>query len=328
MNVIETEKLSRAFGKRVAVDALSLNVEQGTIFGFLGPNGAGKTTTARLLTALIAPTGGTARVVGWQLGRDNQAIRRSVGILTEAPGLYDRLSAWRNLLFFAQLYDLSRNQAQTQAEYYLHLLGLWERRDEVVGGFSKGMRQKLAIARALMHDPALVFLDEPTAGLDPAAARTVRDFIRELKTAGRTIFMTTHNLAEAEELCDQIGLFQTRLLQVGTPQELRVRVGGATSRLKLGSLAAAFVPMVGNLPFVRQVQALDQTLLVKLANPDQDNPLLIKALVEAGASIRYVEEAGQSLEEIYLQTLGSDKPAHSEPTHLTTEAGWASAPAG
>src|SRR5689334_17343968 len=171
MNAIETQGLTRAFGGRVAVDDLTLAIPEGSVFGFLGPNGAGKTTTVRMLTALIAPTSGSASVAGHPLGAGNEAIRRSVGILTETPGLYDRLSARQNLLFFAQLYDVAPARAKAQAERYLRMLDLWDRRDDVVGGFSKGMRQKIAIVRALLHEPRVVFLDEPTAGLDPEASR-------------------------------------------------------------------------------------------------------------------------------------------------------------
>ncbi|MBE3560907.1 MAG: ABC transporter ATP-binding protein, partial [Ktedonobacteraceae bacterium] len=187
MNAIETEKLTRAFGDRLAVDRLSLAIPPGCVFGFLGPNGAGKTTTVRMLAALIAPSSGSAIVNGYRLGSDDTAIRRSVGILTETPGLYDRLTALQNLVFFARLYGLSSQQAAKQAERYLRMLELWDRRNEAVGGFSKGMRQKLAIVRALLHEPTVLFMDEPTAGLDPEAARTVRDFIKELRSEGRTI---------------------------------------------------------------------------------------------------------------------------------------------
>ncbi|HEU5102283.1 MAG TPA: ABC transporter ATP-binding protein, partial [Roseiflexaceae bacterium] len=160
MNAIETRQLTRAFGELLAVDQLTLNIPAGAVFGFLGPNGAGKTTTVRMLTALIGPTGGTALVNGQPLGEGNQAIRRSVGILTETPGLYERLTAIQNLRFFARLYGLDLARADAQVERYLRMLGLWERRDDNVGGFSKGMRQKIAIARALLHEPAIVFLDE------------------------------------------------------------------------------------------------------------------------------------------------------------------------
>ncbi|HLZ10241.1 MAG TPA: ABC transporter ATP-binding protein, partial [Chloroflexota bacterium] len=200
MNAIETSLLTRSFGARIAVDGLTLEIPEGKVFGFLGPNGAGKTTTVRMLTSLIAPTSGQARVAGFAIGTEDQSIRRSVGILTETPGMYDRLSARQNLLYFARLYEVDSKRASSLVEHYLRLLGLWDRRDEKVGGFSKGMRQKLAIVRAVLHEPRIIFLDEPTSGLDPEATRIVRDFVKELRGEGRTIFLTTHNLPEAEEL--------------------------------------------------------------------------------------------------------------------------------
>ena len=226
MNAIETQELSRAFGARTVVDGLTLAIPAGTVFGFLGPNGAGKTTTVRMLAALIAPTTGTAVIGGRVLGADNDAIRRSIGILTETPGLYDRLSAWQNLMFFAQLYEIPEITATAQVERYLRMLDLWDRRNDKVGGFSKGMRQKLAIARAFLHEPSVVFLDEPTAGLDPEAARTVLDFVKDLRAEGRTIFLTTHNLPEADEVCDLIGVFKGRLLRLDTPRQLRAGLFG------------------------------------------------------------------------------------------------------
>src|SRR5688572_23991465 len=251
-NAIETTGLTRRFGERLAVDKLDLAIPWGTVFGFLGPNGAGKTTTVRMLAALIAPTAGSATVNGHEIGRDDKAIRRSVGILTEAPGLYDRLTAHQNLVFFAQLYEVPEKRASEQADYYLRTLGLEERRNDKVGGFSKGMRQKLALARAFMHEPAVVFLDEPTAGLDPEASRTVRQFIRELRTGGRTIFLTTHNLPEADELCDLIGVFQTRLLQIGTPAHLRSLLFGHGTIVRTEGDASPWEAVALSLPFVRQ----------------------------------------------------------------------------
>src|SRR3990170_8279445 len=196
--MIENQELTRRFEATLAVDRLTLQVHDGEIFGFLGPYGAGKTTTLRMLSALIAPTAGTARVAGYALGEQDQDIRRRVGILTESPGLYDRLSAAYNLEFFAGLYEV--DDIHGQVERYLRLLGLWERRHEAAGTFSKGMRQKLAVARALLHQPRVLFLDEPTSGLDPEAAHLVREFIADLKKEGRTIFLCTHNLDEADRL--------------------------------------------------------------------------------------------------------------------------------
>jgi ABC-2 type transport system ATP-binding protein len=298
---IETHGLTRRFGERAAVDDLSITIPTGAVFGFLGPNGAGKTTTVRMLAALIAPSSGTARVAGRALGAENAAIRRAVGMLTEAPGLYEKLSAWQNLRFFAGLYGVDERQLAPRAERYMRALGLWERRDDAVGGFSKGMRQKVALIRALVHAPQVIFLDEPTSGLDPEAARTVRNFVRELRAEGRTIFLTTHNLAEADELCDQVAVFRTRLLQVGTPASLRATLFGRGTRVLLAGDAAPLLAAVRALPFVSEASAEGGALDVTLASPDDDNPALVRALVEAGAAVRYVQPRQHSLEEVYLE---------------------------
>lgn len=308
MNAIETHELTRAFGERVVVERLTLAAPQGAVFGFLGPNGAGKTTTVRMLAALIAPTAGSAVVAGHRLGEDDQMIRRNVGLLTESPGLYERLSAHQNLIFFARLYDLDTARAGAQTERYLRMLGLWDRRDDPVGSFSKGMRQKLAIARALLHEPEVIFLDEPTAGLDPEAARTVREFIKELRAEGRTIFLTTHNLPEADELCDVIAVFRTRLLRIGAPAALRAELFGNGVRIRIVGDADRFLGVVRALPFVHAAAADGDALNVSLDNPDEHNPPLVRALIEAGAAIRYVEPREHTLEDVYLQLVREGAP--------------------
>ena len=307
VNAIETRGLTRAFGERVAVEDLTLAVKAGTVFGFLGPNGAGKTTTVRMLAGLIQPTSGEATVAGHRLGTDGDDLRAAVGILTETPGLYERLSARQNLTYFARLYELSAADADGQVERYLGMLGLWERRDDAVGTFSKGMRQKLAIARALLHDPSVVFLDEPTAGLDPEAARTVREFIKGLRAQGRTIFLTTHNLPEADELCDTIAVFERRLLRMGAPRELRAGLFAHGSLVRLAGPAAAFTDVARSVPGVRGAEAQDDTLRVQLDAPDDVNPDLIDALRGAGARIRYVEPWSPSLEDVYLKLVAGDR---------------------
>ncbi|NOK57570.1 MAG: ABC-type multidrug transport system, ATPase component [Chloroflexi bacterium AL-W] len=303
MYAIETQDLTRKFGERTVVDGLTLTIPKGTVFGFLGPNGAGKTTTVRMLAALIAPTQGMAYVAGKRLGNDDTAIRKLVGILTETPGLYDSLSAWQNLVFFARLYDVDKQLAESQAERYLRMLDLWERRDETVSRFSKGMRQKLAIARALMHEPEIIFLDEPSAGLDPEAARTVRDFIKDLRAEGRTIFLTTHNLPEADELCDLIGVFRGQLLQLDTPNKLRTLSSGSGTSIRLRGDARRWVETAQALPCVQSVEAQNGTLSVILQNPEHDNPVLIRTLVDSGADICYVEPLAHSLENVYLELM-------------------------
>ncbi len=297
--MIHLEKLTKKFGALTAVDSLSLDVGEGEVFGFLGPNGAGKTTTVRMLTSLIGPTGGRATVNGLEIGRDDQAIRQTVGLLTETPGLYDRLSAEHNLTIFARLYGV--RDAPGQVQKYLRMLGLWERRQDEAGSFSKGMRQKLALARALLHEPKVLFLDEPTGGLDPEAAKLVRDFIGELKTEGRTIFLCTHNLDEADRLCSRIGIFKTRLITVDTPANLRQKLYGRTVVFHVKQLLPEWVGAVRALPFVRSAEAADSRLVVGLDDPETHNPDILRQLVAAGADVQFVGELRHSLEDIYLQ---------------------------
>ena len=202
--MIATDNLTKQFGTVKAVEDLSLEIPEGEVFGFLGPNGAGKTTTVRLLTCLIAPTSGTARVNGLSVGKDDTNIRRSVGVLTETPGMYDNLSAERNLSIYASLYEVK--DVKGQVEKYLRLLGLWERRSEPAGAFSKGMKQKLAIARALLHEPRTVFLDEPTSALDPISTAKIEELIHHLKQ-DYTIIIVTHNMQQAARISDYTAFF-------------------------------------------------------------------------------------------------------------------------
>lgn len=307
--MIETYQLTKIFtikkGEDIqAVVDLSLSVREGEVFGFLGPNGAGKTTTIRMLTSLIGPTAGSARVCGYTLGADDQNIRRSVGILTESPGMYDRLSALKNLSIYANLYDVA--DVEGQLRKYLQMLGLWSRRDDPVGSFSKGMRQKLAICRALLHEPRLLFLDEPTSGLDPEAARLVRTFIEELRDQGRTIFMCTHNLNEADRLCDRIGIFRTRLIEVDTPQNLRLKLFGRKVVFHLRAVDPAWLSLVSGVLGVQEVSQVEDKLLVTTEDPERTNPKIIRALVDAGADVRFVGELRHSLEDIYMLTMNEN----------------------
>ncbi len=297
--MIKTDNLTRKFGDHLAVDRLTLDITQGEVFGFLGPNGAGKTTTVRMLTSLIAPSAGTAFVLNYQIGHDDQQIRRNVGILTETPGMYERLTAWRNLEIYARLYEVT--DVTGQVEKYLRMLGLWERRHDNVATFSKGMRQKLAIGRCLLHEPKVIFLDEPTAGLDPEAAKLVRDFIADLKGAGRTIFMCTHNLDEADRLCDRIAVFKSQLRVVDTPAGLRRQLYGRQVVFHLASAAVEFAALVQDLPYVKRVQTVENKLILALDEPEQRNPEMIRLLVGGGADIQFVGELRHSLEDVYLQ---------------------------
>lgn len=303
--MIKTENLTRKFDDHVAVDRLTLDIAEGEVFGFLGPNGAGKTTTVRMLTSLITPSAGRASVLGYEVGRDDQDIRRNVGILTETPGMYDRLPAWRNLAIYASLYEVE--DGDRQVEKYLRMLGLWERRMDAVGTFSKGMRQKLAIARALLHEPRVLFLDEPTAGLDPEAAKLVRDFISDLKGLGRTIFICTHNLDEADRLCDRIAVFKSRLRVVDTPAGLRNQMYGRQVVFHLSNAADKHLSTLADLAYVKHTQVVDNKLVVALDDPETHNPEIIRLLVEAGANIQFVGELRHSLEDIYLQLVAEEE---------------------
>jgi ABC-2 type transport system ATP-binding protein len=302
--MIHTENITKKFNAITAVENLSLDVREGEVFGFLGPNGAGKTTTVRMLTSLIAPTDGSATVAGFALGRQDTEIRRTVGVLTETPGMYDTLSAEYNLRIFAELYEV--RDVKAQVEKYLRMLGLWERRSDAAGTFSKGMKQKLAIARALLHEPRILFLDEPTAGLDPEASHLVRDFIDELRKEGRTIFLCTHNLDEADRLCDRVGVFKTRLLVVDTPANLRTSLFGRKVVFHLRASDESLAEAVRTFGFVREVKAIENKLVVTLDDPEARNPDVIRALVKAGADLQFVGELRHTLEDVYLQLVKSN----------------------
>jgi ABC-2 type transport system ATP-binding protein len=297
--MIRTQNLSKQFNTTLAVDNLNLDVSEGEVFGFLGPNGAGKTTTVRILTSLISPTSGSAIVNGFQVGKQDTEIRRSVGILTEAPGMYDNLSAEFNLEIYASLYEVQ--DPKSQVEKYLRMLGLWERRLDETGTFSKGMKQKLAIARALLHEPRILFLDEPTAALDPEASHLIHDFINELRKEGRTIFLCTHNLDEADRLCDRIGVFKTHMLVVDTPSNLRSQLFGRKVVFHLATSDESIAATIRSLPFVREAKVIENKLLVNLEDPETHNPEIIRVLVGAGADIQFVGELRHSLEDVYLQ---------------------------
>lgn len=306
--MIITKDLTKVYklGKKAkqeikAVDGLTISVNEGEVFGFLGPNGAGKTTTVRMLTSLIGATRGSATVNNFEVGKQDTQIRRSVGILTETPGMYERLSAEKNLSIFAKLYDVE--DVPGAVKKYLQLLGLWDRRADPVGSFSKGMRQKLAIARALLHEPKVLFLDEPTSGLDPEAAKMVRDFIESLKERGRTIFMCTHNLDEADRLCDRIGIFKQKLIALDKPAVLRQQLYGRKVVFHLREVMPAWLKTVRDLDFVNQVEEVNGKMVVSMENPEAHNPEIIRNLVNEGADILFVGELRHSLEQIYLEMI-------------------------
>ncbi len=303
--MIRATGLGRRFGSLWAIRGMDLEVFRGEVLGLLGPNGAGKTTTVRLLTALIEPTEGRASVDGLDVTEGAEEVRGRVGILTETPGLYEKLSATANLEFFGRLYGIEAAARASRIEHYLRLFSLWDRRDDVAGNLSKGMKQKLAIARALLHDPPVVFLDEPTAALDPEAAYVVREAIETLRSSGRTIVLATHNLDEADRLCDRVAFVRGGLLRVDSPAGLRESLGG--HGVEIGLAAASedvLVAVARSVPGVTRVEATGGRLIVTTEEPAAVTPALIRALVGAGADIVEVRERATTLEQVYFEVMG------------------------
>jgi len=324
--VIEIENLSKKFGNLTAVDGLTLTIAEGEVFGLLGPNGAGKTTTIRMLAGLISKTSGAASVAGCRVGDPDTArkLRSLVGLMPEEAGLYLDLSAARTLDFYGRLYQVPAAARAERTERLLTMLGLWDRRDARVRTFSKGMKQRLTIARALIHDPAVLFLDEPTANLDPEGAKTVRDFLLQLKREQRTILLNTHQLAEAERMCDRVGIMHTRLVAVGTPDGLRGSAGGPASRhattvqlavvtdaIVAAARAAASTARAATTPSTTAAAAdvtVDgNTITVGVDKPERDNPRLVRAIIDAGGDVQFVSGVVPTLEETYLKLLATEK---------------------
>ena len=312
--MIETENLTRSFGNLTAVDNLTLNIEKGEVFGFLGPNGAGKTTTIRMLACLIAPTKGTATVAGYDIQQDPLKVRQSVGILTENPSLYERLTAYENMNFFAEAYGVANAEERNRRiKELLELFNLWERRNDKVATFSKGMKQKLAIVRATVHRPPVLFLDEPTAGLDPEAAKEIRDLMAELSQhEKRTILLSTHHLEDAERLCNRVLIMNKgKCLLIGTPDELReITSTKQVVEIGLAEITPNLVAAVKASSNTKEVEIKqhEPTLLVSVTDARLATPEVVRSVVEADGRILAVNIQRPSLEEAYLKLIkGGEK---------------------
>jgi ABC-2 type transport system ATP-binding protein len=301
--------LGKRFGDRVAFDDLSFEVEPGEVFGFLGPNGAGKTTTVRTLGTLISPSRGSATVAGLALAPENGVeIRRRIAIMPETPGLYGRLSVAENLECFADLYEVDRPAARIAEA--LDTVGLCARASDLCGTLSKGLRQRVALARALLSDPDVLFLDEPTAGLDPVASRDVHELVTRLRDRGVTIFLTTHRLDEAERLCDRVAILNTTLRTIGRPSELRDRLFASTLSVRTRRPLADPARVFGEPTTVegwREDAAASYVITVR--DVMAAAPLITRRLVAAGADVLSISPSQHSLEDVYLELIDEDTEA-------------------
>ena len=305
---IRTQNLTRTFETVRAVDGISFEVPSGIVFGFLGPNGSGKTTTIRLLLGLLEPTSGSAEVLGFDTTTHADDIRQRCGALLEHTGLYERMTAEDNLEFYGRVWHLSAAERQQRIHDLLDAVGLWDRRKEPVGNWSRGMKQKLAVARAILHRPQIIFLDEPTAGLDPIAAVALRDELAALvQQQGVTVFLTTHNLAEAEKLCQQVAVIrQGQLMMIGSPDELRLRQGGSRLEIVGRGFTEAALSILRQQPQVKEVTRQDQHITIALKD-DVDTAPLVQLLVSQGVQIDEVRRGKASLEEVFLTLMEEDK---------------------
>jgi ABC-2 type transport system ATP-binding protein len=306
--IIHIQDLTRDFNTVRAVDHLSLDIPPGIVFGFLGPNGSGKTTTIRLLLGLLEPTHGSASVFGFDTRGEAVKIREQTGALLEHSGLYERLSAEDNLDFYGRVYHLPTRQRQARIKELLEHMGLWERRKETVGNWSRGMKQKLAIARALVHQPRLVFLDEPTAGLDPVAAAALReDLARLVSDFQATVFLTTHNLAEAERLCQQVAVIRSgKLLAVGAPASLRERDGSSQVEIYGRGFGAALLERLREHPQVTALRQNNDHIVLDM-NAKADVAPLLSLLIGGGAQVEEVRKNRATLEDIFLELVENEQ---------------------
>jgi len=304
MHAIETLELTKKFGSTVAVDKLNFEVEEGEIFGVLGPNGAGKTTTIRLLTCLLAPSSGSAIVGGFDIIKDSIRVREIVGVQTENPSLYERLTAYENLDFFAEAYNVSGEQKKRRIRELLEFFGLWEFKDKKVGTFSRGMKQKLSIARSLVHDPNIIFLDEPTSGLDPESAREIKDLMKSLSKQGKTIVFSTHILGDAEKLCNRVMIINKgKKIALGALEELLSNTNKKILKIALRKLDQKVIDAIKCFKQVKEISIDNSTSTVSVVLNDSEEvtPEIIKSVVLNGGLILSVNVANQSLEDVYLR---------------------------
>ncbi len=311
--MILTEDLSKKFGDFLAVDGVSLAVEAGTVLALLGPNGAGKTTTIRMLTSVLRPTRGWAKVAGYDVLDNPSEVRQSVGVLTEQHGLYGRMPADDYLDFFGQVYGMDSRARKARIDSMLTKFGLADSRHRKIAEYSKGMRQKLALARALLHDPPVLLLDEPTSAMDPESARLVRDSIAALRSDKRTIIICTHNLAEAEELADQIAIIRKGAIIIkGSPSSLKHSLLGPMEYVL--KLAHPFNGIPELPSAVRVISQGSDWIRYRTESPEEVNPHILRQLLTQDVPVVSLQEVSHSLEDVYLQAINA--PDGEEVLHV------------
>lgn len=305
--MITVENLTKKFETVTAVEDISFNINESEIFGFLGPNGAGKTTTIRMLSTLISPTSGKITIDNRDIRSDGEYIRSITGLLTESPGMYEKISAYDNLEYYSSFYDIPGSRRKNNIEKYLKMFDLWDRRDDLAGTYSKGMKQKLALSRALIHEPKILFLDEPTAGLDPESAHMVRNFIESLKKEKTTIFLCTHNLEEASNLSDRVCIIKKRIIRIATLSELQSDDKNKRVEIVFTDNASRYIKLLEEIDKIKDIQADNNRAILVIEEPEISNPLIIKKLVDNGAEILYFNEIKATLEEIYLDLIKDEE---------------------
>ncbi|MCL5069501.1 MAG: ABC transporter ATP-binding protein [Actinobacteria bacterium] len=301
--MIHVENLTKKFGNITAVDNISFNVQESKIFGFLGPNGAGKTTTLRMLSTLIQPTSGRIIINDHDSRKNGEYIRSIIGLLTETPGMYEKISAYENLNYFSGFYKIDEQKRKSNIVKFLKMFDLWDRKDSLVSTFSKGMKQKLALARALVHEPKILFLDEPTAALDPESAYLVRNFIESLKNEKTTVFLCTHNLEEASNLSDVVCIIKSKIIKISTLDKLQKNKREKKIEIVFKEDAKKYIGLLKAFKEIESFEFKENKVVFALENPEILNPKIIKLLVDNGSEIIYFNEIKASLEEIYLDLI-------------------------
>lgn len=305
--MIETNGLTKHFGDFVAVQDVSLLVQPGTLLALLGPNGAGKTTTIRMLTSILRPTAGSATVSGFDIVKEAPQVRASVGVLTEQHGLYERMNGLEYLDFFGRIYRIPEHVRQRRSRSLMERFGMADAMERRISSYSKGMKQKIALVRALLHDPPVLLLDEPTSAMDPQSARLVRDAIRDLKRDQRTIVLTTHNLAEAESLADEIAIIRRgHIIAKGTQESLAQRVvGNPQFEVRTATPLNGTVEIISQ--FVKPLRVEDYCVQYEATDPTTDNPRLVKEMVAAGVDVVTISKISRTLEDVYLGIVEEDE---------------------